>query len=139
MPYNEGYADRVLTCRDCGQTFTFTAGEQEFYASRGLTNDPSRCPACRAARRNSQGQGQGGGYRQPRPAGSGSGERYETTCADCGRPTSVPFVPREDRPVYCSDCYQHHRPARTGRRDDSRSYSSYGNSRSGRDRDYDRW
>lgn len=139
MPYNAGYTDRILTCRDCGQAFTFTAGEQEFYASRGLTNDPSRCPDCRAARRSSQNQG--GGYRQPRSAGSS--EHYETTCADCGRPTSVPFVPREDRPVYCSDCYQNHRPARAGRRDDSRGYSSYGGGRSDRaprrDRDYDRW
>ena len=139
MNYNAGYTDRILTCRDCGQTFTFTAGEQEFYASRNLVNDPSRCPDCRAARRSSQ----GGGYRQPRAE---SGERYETTCADCGRVTSVPFIPREDRPVYCSDCFQNHRPARTGRRDDSRSYSSGGYGGRGRndygtrrDRDYDRY
>ena len=157
MPYNAGYTDRILTCRECGQTFTFTAGEQEFYASRNLTNDPSRCPDCRAARRSGQGGG-GGGFRQPRAESS---ERYETTCADCGRVTSVPFIPREDRPVYCSDCYQNHKPARTaGRRDDSRSYSSgssggygggsgggYGGGRGGRssdrggrrDRDYDRY
>src|SRR5581483_2658227 len=40
------YADQTLTCRDCGQAFTFTVGEQEFYASRGFTNEPSRCPDC---------------------------------------------------------------------------------------------
>ncbi len=57
MNYNAGYTDRILTCRECGQTFTFTAGEQEFYASRNLTNDPSRCPDCRAARRSGQGGG----------------------------------------------------------------------------------
>jgi CxxC-x17-CxxC domain-containing protein len=140
MPYNAGYTDRILTCRECGQTFTFTAGEQEFYASRNLTNDPSRCPDCRAARRS----GQGGGFRQR----SESSERYETTCADCGRPTSVPFIPREDRPVYCSDCFQNHRPARAGYRDDARGSSSggYGGSRGRsndrgprRDRDYDRY
>ncbi len=152
MNYNAGYSDRILTCRDCGQEFTFTAGEQEFYASRNLTNDPSRCPSCRAARRG--GQSTGG----PRPHSSGTGERYETVCADCGRTTSVPFVPREDRPVYCSDCFQNHRPARSsGSRDDSRGYSnssygggsggrggrggssSSGGGRGGRDRDYDRW
>ena len=53
-------SDKDLTCRDCGAVFTFTAGEQEFFASKGFTNEPSRCPACRSARR-SQGGGYGGG------------------------------------------------------------------------------
>ena len=35
-------ADTTLTCRDCGQAFTFTSGEQDFYASRGFS-EPSRC------------------------------------------------------------------------------------------------
>jgi len=43
------YTDRQLTCTDCGAGFTFTAGEQEFHASKGFTNSPSRCPDCRAA------------------------------------------------------------------------------------------
>jgi CxxC-x17-CxxC domain-containing protein len=119
MMSNEGYRDRILTCRDCGQDFTFSAGEQEFYASRGLTNTPGRCPSCRAARR-------GGQSSAPRSRG----EQYETTCATCGRPTSVPFIPREDRPVYCSDCFQAQRASRGPRREESRSYgggSSYGN------------
>ena len=133
MMSNEGYQDRILTCRDCGQDFTFTAGEQEFYASRGLTNTPGRCPSCRAARR-------GGQSSAPRPRSS---EHYETTCATCGRPTSVPFVPREDRPVYCSDCFQAQRAARGSRRDEYRSSysgsgygndSGYGGGRGGRDR-----
>lgn len=96
------YEDRILTCRDCGREFTFTAGEQEFFASRGFTNAPSRCPDCRAARRNGQGSSS-----QPRNT-----ENYETICANCGRPTSVPFVPRADRPVYCNECYQMMRPPR---------------------------
>ncbi len=131
MMSNEGYSDRILTCRDCGQEFTFTSGEQEFYASRNLTNDPSRCPSCRAARRSG-----GGGQSSSRPR-QNTGEYYETTCADCGRPTSVPFIPREDRPVYCSDCFQAHRTSRSGGRSDSRGggYSSssggYGGGRSG--------
>src|SRR6267142_1321140 len=37
------FADKTLTCRDCGQEFVWTAGEQEFYQSRGLQNPPSRC------------------------------------------------------------------------------------------------
>jgi CxxC-x17-CxxC domain-containing protein len=132
MMSNEGYRDRILTCRDCGNDFTFSAGEQEFYASKGLTNTPSRCPNCRAARRGGQSTSS---PRAPR------GEQYEAICATCGRPTSVPFIPREDRPVYCSDCFQAQRASRP-RRDDSRSYSgssyeggnSYGGGGRGRDR-----
>ncbi len=122
MMSNEGYHDRILTCRDCGQDFTFSAGEQEFYASRGLTNLPGRCPACRAARRSGQSSS------APRfRSNTGNTEHYETICATCGRPTSVPFVPREDRPVYCTECFQAQRAARSPRRDNY-SGSSYGNS-----------
>jgi CxxC-x17-CxxC domain-containing protein len=113
----EHYQDRTLLCRDCGQDFTFSAGEQEFYASRGLTNVPGRCPSCRAARRSGQSSA-------PRVRS----EQYETTCANCGRPATVPFVPREDRPVYCSDCFKSQRASRDRRRDDSYSYSYSGSS-----------
>ena len=47
--------DQVLKCRDCGSAFTFTAGEQEFFASRGFTSAPSRCKECRASRKAAQG------------------------------------------------------------------------------------
>jgi CxxC-x17-CxxC domain-containing protein len=109
------YQDRELTCKDCGSPFTFTAGEQEFYASKGLLNAPRRCPTCRRAvkqmRQDDSGRGSyssggmGGGYdRAPR-------QMTETVCAQCGRPTQVPFVPRGDKPVYCSDCYAQMRGA----------------------------
>jgi CxxC-x17-CxxC domain-containing protein len=93
--------DMSLQCRDCGQTFLFTAGEQEFYASRGLMNQPSRCPECRAARKAATGGGGYAGDRAPR-------KMYLATCADCGQPTQVPFQPRDNRPVYCSNCFQQH-------------------------------
>ncbi|GCE12863.1 zinc-ribbon domain containing protein [Tengunoibacter tsumagoiensis] len=101
------YVDETLYCRDCNQEFTFTAGEQEFYASRGLTNKPARCPSCRAARKQANGQGGGsyngggrsGGSREPR-------QLYTVTCASCGNEAQVPFQPRDDRPVYCSSCFQ---------------------------------
>ena len=48
------YADKTLTCRDCGTQFVFTTGEQEFYAQKGFTNEPTRCPNCRQASLNSQ-------------------------------------------------------------------------------------
>ena len=111
-------SDQTLYCRDCNQEFTFTVGEQEFYASRGLTNAPGRCPECRAARKQSGGgrrdsYGGGGGYRDREAR-----QMYTTTCASCGNEAQVPFQPRDDRPVYCSDCYQ---SQRTGRSNDRRS------------------
>lgn len=93
------YTDKTLTCSDCGASFIFTAGEQEFHASKGFTNEPRRCPNCRRARRTDGGGGGGGGARPER-------ELYSITCASCGREAKVPFQPRGDRPVYCSDCYQ---------------------------------
>jgi CxxC-x17-CxxC domain-containing protein len=87
-------ADKTLVCRDCGEQFTFTTGEQEFYHSRGLQNEPSRCPECRAVRRRER----TGGYDQPR-------QTYTVVCDECGSETTVPFQPREGRPVYCKECY----------------------------------
>ena len=101
------YTDQTLTCRDCGQPFTFTAGEQEFYASRGLVNAPGRCPSCRAARKVGGGYGGGRGYDDRGPR-----EMHEATCASCGGVARVPFVPRGDKPVYCSDCFSRSRSSR---------------------------
>lgn len=98
--------DKTLTCRDCGQSFVFTEGEQEFYASRGFTNEPTRCPECRAARKAEGGRGTrggGGGYSRERR------EMFPVVCAQCGKDTEVPFSPRGDRPVYCSDCFESRR------------------------------
>ncbi len=86
--------DKTLTCRECGQEFTFTIGEQEFYASHGLVNEPKRCPECRAARRNERRTDFG----KPRRV-------FSAVCAACGAETTVPFEPTEGRPVYCKDCY----------------------------------
>jgi CxxC-x17-CxxC domain-containing protein len=98
-------SDQTLYCRDCNAEFIFTVGEQEFYASRGLTNSPSRCPECRAARKQSGGgysnRGRSGGFREREPR-----QMYSVTCSSCGNEAQVPFEPRGDKPVYCSDCYQ---------------------------------
>ena len=100
-------SDKTLTCRDCGDEFTFTVGEQEFFASKGFTNEPSRCPQCRTARRSQQG---GGGFDSRNQQGGGGFDRparemHPAVCAQCGTDTMVPFLPRGDRPVYCSDCF----------------------------------
>ena len=90
------FQDKSLQCSDCGQEFTFTAGEQEFYASRGLQNEPKRCPECRRARKAERfGDGSYGSRRQ----------MFPVTCAECGANTEVPFEPRGDKTVYCRDCY----------------------------------
>ena len=45
------FEDKTLTCKDCGAEFIFSAGEQEFYAEKGFTNEPKRCKACRDAKK----------------------------------------------------------------------------------------
>jgi CxxC-x17-CxxC domain-containing protein len=100
------YADKTLTCRDCGQNFTFSAGEQEFYAQRGLMNEPGRCPDCRSkSRQRQESRSSGGRGSYDRGASRSQGEMHTVTCSNCGKPATVPFVPRGDRPVYCSDCF----------------------------------
>ena len=99
--------DRTLTCVQCGQEFTFSAEDQQYHAERGY-QDPKRCPTCRAERRASRGDSggsyggssYGGGYDRPQR------QMYSATCARCGKEALVPFEPRGDKPVYCSDCYQ---------------------------------
>lgn len=84
------FVDKKLKCRDCNVEFVFTAGEQEFYASKGFGNEPTRCRDCRSARKNEPRRGQ---------------ELHSVVCAECGVQTQVPFRPRDSRPVYCRDCF----------------------------------
>ncbi len=93
--------DKTLTCRDCGASFEFTASEQDFYAEKGFTNEPTRCKDCRAARKSEAGGSRGG----PRT----NREMFDAVCASCGKNTQVPFQPKNDRPVYCSDCFSRQR------------------------------
>lgn len=186
------FEDKTLVCRDCGNEFTFTAGEQEFYEQKGFTNEPQRCRDCRQARKQQRGdtassdrpstsanyrsEGStrsgneyattpGNNYGSTRNAAYGSPMRgneyaqgneyggsydngvsrgneyggvsrgndygnsrysnegyarqervqHETVCAQCGRPTTVPFVPRAGRPVYCQECFAQRRGPTTER------------------------
>jgi CxxC-x17-CxxC domain-containing protein len=104
------YTDETLTCVDCNATFAFTASQQEFFASKGFTNKPSRCPDCRAARKAQRGGSAGGGGGRGGYAGGGGGgrpqrEMFQATCSACGKVAEVPFQPRGDKPVYCRDCF----------------------------------
>ena len=84
------FEDKTLVCKDCGEEFVFTAGEQEFYESKGFVNEPQRYKNCRMARKNNE---------------RANREMYTAVCASCGNEAKVPFKPREDRPVYCSECF----------------------------------
>ena len=86
------YADRNLNCRDCGEAFIFSSGEQRFFAEKGLTNEPQRCPTCRAAAKRAR-------------TGVGPREYHAAVCGSCGNQAMVPFAPRADKPVYCSSCF----------------------------------
>jgi CxxC-x17-CxxC domain-containing protein len=116
------YQDKTLTCRDCGATFIFTTSEQEFYANKGFTNEPGRCPDCRAARKAGREGGYAGGGR---PRDMSAREMFPAVCARCGKDTEVPFQPRTDKPVYCSDCFAQER----GRDGGSRGRSGAGGGR----------
>lgn len=92
-------ADQQLQCRDCGQTFVFTDGEQEFYASKQLSA-PQRCKDCRNKRKNERMENR---------------QMYDATCAKCGAACQVPFKPRSEaeggRPVLCKACFDAQRMA----------------------------
>ncbi len=109
---DSNFTDQVLTCRDCGNTFVWTASEQKFYADKGFQNAPVRCPDCRAKKKASMGGGGGGGYGGGAGYNNGPRQMYDATCSNCGKPCQVPFQPRlgEDgkpvKPIYCNDCYR---------------------------------
>ena len=88
------YEDKSIQCKECTEEFIFTAGEQEFYAERGFQNEPQRCKSCRDSRK---------------AAARGPREHFTTVCADCGNEARVPFEPKSDRPVFCSDCFANQR------------------------------
>ena len=93
-----GFEAKTLQCADCGAQFTFSAEDQEFFQSKGYTNEPKRCPSCRQARKTERHGNRGDSYGLPR-------QMFPAICAECGKDTEVPFVPTNGRPVYCSDCY----------------------------------
>lgn len=84
------FEDKTLKCKECGEDFVFTAGEQEFYAEKGFQNEPQRCKKCRDARKEA--------VRAQR-------KMYVGVCAQCGAEATVPFVPSEGRPIYCDACH----------------------------------
>lgn len=95
------FADKLLECMDCGAEFVFTAGEQQFFADKGLKNEPKRCKPCKV-RKNERIAANVQAFGSPFPR-----ERVEVAvrCALCAADTTVPFRPTQGRPVYCRDCF----------------------------------
>lgn len=85
--------DQDLVCEDCSNTFQFTEGEQEFYATKNLSA-PKRCKDCRAKRKAER---------------NADREMHAAVCAECGAECEVPFKPRPveegGRPVLCKECF----------------------------------
>lgn len=92
------FQDKTLTCRDCSKEFVWTAGEQQFYADKGLQNPPSRCKECREADKQAKAN---------RPT-------FSITCKECGKPDEVPFEPRDPKDVLCKECFMKKRGAESG-------------------------
>jgi len=82
------YEDKTLVCEECGKEFIFSAGEQEFYAQKGLQNTPKRCQDCRKARKHKSRR-----------------KMHDATCSACGAQTKVPFKPTEGKEVFCKECF----------------------------------
>jgi CxxC-x17-CxxC domain-containing protein len=105
------YVDRTITCVDCGVEFIHSAADQEFYAQKGFASDPKRCTSCRASRRSMR-DPESGSHLAGSPRGyergpsTGEREYFAVICSRCGNAAQVPFRPRMDRPVYCSDCFR---------------------------------
>ena len=94
------FEDRELRCASCGQPFVWTAGEQAYYADKGLGHEPRHCRRCKSRRPT---------VIRPGPAPPASAADTRVTCSQCGRPTVVPFLPAAGRPVFCRTCYHRRR------------------------------
>lgn len=99
------YEDLTLTCQECSNAFTFSARDQEFYASQGYQNQPKRCSACRQARRSKRAGDEPVAERQAQPRRSAAPTVYVGVCAGCGGEAALPFEPIGNRPVLCDSCY----------------------------------
>ena len=92
------YEDKILGCVECGEEFIFSAGNQQFFAERGLMYEPKRCKACRDAHKR---------------AVLSSTKWFSAVCADCGNEVWLPRKPNPDSPVYCTECFVKRRDRET--------------------------
>ena len=86
---------RPSTVETAGWTSSSPPASSSSTPRRGLVNEPQRCPSCRAVAKQNRALGIGNG------GGGGQREMHAAVCAECGGQALVPFLPRNDRPVYC--------------------------------------
>ena len=100
------FTDRLLKCCDCSNDFVFTAGEQLFFFDKQFKNQPKRCKTCKSKRVAVL-------TAAPPPRDGRHYTRVETraTCSQCGKETTVPFRPTQNRPIFCRECFTHKRTA----------------------------
>lgn len=94
------FQDTSIGCIDCGNDFTWTAGEQAFFRDKKLQNPPKRCKECKQAKNERLAA-------IAAAQASGVKQRIEVSvaCARCSEVTTVPFYPSQGRPVYCRSCF----------------------------------
>jgi len=81
--------DKTLMCKDCGNKFVWTKGEQKFFLDKGLENIPKRCKPCTAVYKAK--------LQEKRPT-------WWLKCAVCKKKSEVPFEPRSEK-VLCQECF----------------------------------
>ncbi len=91
------YQDKTISCKECSKEFVWSAGEQKFYADKGLQNSPGRCPDCRKNKKDQKAN---------RPMN-------DIICKKCGKEGKVPFKPNDPNDVLCLDCWNQERANKT--------------------------
>jgi len=82
--------EKTLKCKDCGEEFVWTVGEQKFFREKGFKNKPSRCKNCRQINRQKV-----------------DAEYFKIKCAGCGQVGEVLFQPKDPTAeIYCHSCFE---------------------------------
>ena len=93
------FQDKKLACKDCGNEFVWSAGEQKFYADKGLLNPPGRCQDCRGKAKKTTSQS------------------YQITCKECGKQGDAHFEPSNPNDILCAACWDKHHEDTTGKQE----------------------
>ncbi|MDH3657301.1 MAG: hypothetical protein OEM77_04105 [Nitrosopumilus sp.] len=118
----------TATCGDCGNECQIPfrpKDDRPVYCNECF---PNHKPQDSGRSRFSRGSGYGRNDRGSRFRGSRDDrprEMFTATCGDCGNECQIPFRPKDDRPVYCNECFPNHKPQDSGRSRFSRG-SGYG-------------
>ena len=92
--------DQLIHCMDCREGFVWSAGEQAFYRTKGLSNPPKRCKPCKREKNKRL-----DAIEEARTTGKRYRMDIKAECARCKKTTTIPFYPSQGRPVYCRACF----------------------------------